>query len=234
MAANGEDLATARLRAEEALALHRWLGDAWGAAYSVFMLAVIATEESEWVKAKPLYEESLAAFRELGDEHYTLLATDGLAWVYGQLGDPDRRRALHEDVLRRARLQSDEGVVALQLDQLMKFALDEGRVQDALEMLKESLRIKCDLDMPGGIAESLCLFAEVLAAEGRAATAARLLSRADALRDEIGGGPSWVGETTEKTLSVIQAQLDEEAFGEAWEQGRALTLEDAVALALGS
>jgi tetratricopeptide (TPR) repeat protein len=198
------------------------------------MLAMIATEESDWTKAKPLFEESLGAFRELGDEHYTLLATDGLAWVYGQLGDPERRRALHEDVLRRARAQSDEGVVAIQLDQLMRFALDEGRVQDALEMLKESLRINRDLDRPGGIVESLCHFAEVLAAEGRAATAARLLSRADALRDEIGGGPSWIGEMNEKTLTVIRAQLDEEAFAEAWEQGRALALDEAVALALDS
>src|SRR5205085_3582453 len=56
MAANSKNLATGRLRAEEALTLHRALGDAWGAAYSVFMLAIIATEESEWAKALPLFE----------------------------------------------------------------------------------------------------------------------------------------------------------------------------------
>jgi predicted ATPase/class 3 adenylate cyclase len=233
MAANGEDLATGRLRAEEALALHRTLGDAWGAAYSVFMLAMIATEESDWAKAKPLFEESMGAFHELGDEHYTLLATEALAWMYSNLGEPERSRALHEDVLRRARAQSDEAVVALQLDQLATFARDEGRLQDALEMLKESLRISRDLNMPGGITESLCRFADLLAAEGRVEIAARLLCRAEDLSEEIGGVPSWVGEMNEKTLATIRTQLDEAALGTACEQGRNLTVDEAVALALG-
>jgi predicted ATPase/class 3 adenylate cyclase len=234
MAANGEDFAIGRVRADEALALHRTLGDAWGAAYSVYMLAVIATEESDWARATPLFEESLGAFRELGDVHYTLLATDGLAWTYGELGDHDRRRALHEDVLLQARAQSDDAVVALQLDQLAAFAREEGRLQDALEMLKESLRISRDLETPGGITESLCHFADLLAAEGRAETAARLLSRAEVLRKEIGGAPSWVGEVNEKTLATIHTQLDEAAFAEAWAQGQALTVDEAVALALDS
>jgi predicted ATPase/class 3 adenylate cyclase len=233
MLADGEDLATGRLRAEEALTLNRTLGDAWGAAYSVFMLGMIATEESDWARALPLFEESLGAFRELGDEHYTLLAMDGLAWMYGNLGDPERRRALHEDVLRRARGQSDMGVVAVELGQLWRFARDEGRIEDAVDMLKESLRITHELDIPGGIVENLCHFADFLAAEGRAEMAARLLSRAEVLSDEIGGVPAWVGELNEETLATIRAQLDEAVFAEAWE-GKVLTVDEAVALALDS
>ena len=176
----------------------------------------------------------MRAFRELGDEHYTLLATDGLAWMYFELGDPERSRVLHEDILQRARAQSDEVVVAVQLFQLATFAFDEGRVEDALAMLKESLRINRDHDRPGGIVENLCLFANYLAAEGRAEMAVRLLSRAEVLRAEIGGVSSWVTEMNEETLTTIRAQLDEAAFAEAWEQGRTLTVDEAVALALDS
>jgi len=234
MAANGEDLAIGRVRAEEALALHRTLGDAWGAAYSVFMLATIATEESDWAKAKPLFEESLGAFRELGDEHYTLLATDDLAWTYGELGDRERRRALHEDVLQRARAQSDDAVVALQLDQLAEFAVGDGRIDDALSMLGESLRLNRDLGSRGGMAENLARFAYAHAVAGTPEVAARLLAASEALREEIGGGPAWVVEMNEKTLATIRAQLDEAAFAEAWEQGQGLTVDEAVALALDS
>jgi len=232
MAANGEDVATGRLRAEEALALHRTLGDAWGAAYSVFMLGMLATEESDWATALPLFEESLRAFRDLGDDHYTLLATDGLAWMYFQLGDPERSRVLHEDVLQRARAQSDEAVVAVQLFQLATFAFEEGRVQDALAMQKESLRINRDHNRPGGIVENLCLFAGYLAADGTAEIAARLLSRAEVLRAEIGGVSSWVAELNEKTLATLHARLDDAALAEAWDEGRALTVDEAIALAL--
>jgi predicted ATPase/class 3 adenylate cyclase len=234
MAANGENLVRGRLRAEEALALHRTLGDAWGAAYSVFMLGYIATEESDWAKARPLFEESLAAFREIGDDHYTLLASDGLAWMYFELGDPRRSQALHEDILQRARAQSDEVVVAVQLFQLATLAFDDGRNAEAREMLREALRINRDHDIPGGIVENLCIFASFLASEGRPEIAARVLSRAGVLRDEIGGVSSWVGEMNEKTLATVRTQLGEAAFADAWEQGEALTVDEAIALALGS
>jgi predicted ATPase/class 3 adenylate cyclase len=234
VATNGGDQTAARLRAEEALTLNRALGDAWGAAYAVFMLGYIATEESDWAKARPLFEESLRAFRQLGDEHYILLATDGLAWIYFELGDPERSRALHEDVLHQARAQSDEVVVAVQLFQLATLAFDDGRVSDAFGMLKDALRINRDHDIPSGIVENLCIFAKFLAIEGRAEMAARLLSRAEALRDEIGGVSSWVGEMNEKTLATIHAQVGEPEFAEAWEHGRALTINEAVALALDS
>jgi hypothetical protein len=46
--------------------------------------------------------------------------------------------------------------------------------------------------------------------------------------------PWWAGERNAKTLAIIRTQLDEAAFSEAWEQGRALTLDEAVALALDS
>jgi hypothetical protein len=36
----------------------------------------------------------------------------------------------------------------------------------------------------------------------------------------------------EQTLSAIRTRLDEGAFAEAWEQGGALTIDEAVALAL--
>ncbi len=48
MAGSTGDPVTDRLRSEEALALHRELGDAWGIAYSVFSLGMAATEEADW------------------------------------------------------------------------------------------------------------------------------------------------------------------------------------------
>jgi predicted ATPase len=234
MAVSSGDTTTARLRAEEALALHRPLDDAWGTAYSVYLLGSAAAEEGDFQTAQPFFDESLRRFRELGDEHYILVAMDALAWTYGELGDRERRRALHEDVLRRARAQADEGVVALQLDQLAWHALEDGRVEDAFSMLKESLRIYRDLGRRGGIVENLSRFARGLAVAGRAETAARLLSTSEMLREEIGGSVPWVAGLNEETLTTIRTQLDEAALAEAWEHGRALTVDEAVALALDS
>src|SRR2546429_9699259 len=82
-----EDLATARLWAEEGLALHRQLGDAWGTAQAGFLFGNVVSGEGDLARAQQLFEESVRRFRELGDEHYTLLATPNLAWPCHLPGD---------------------------------------------------------------------------------------------------------------------------------------------------
>jgi hypothetical protein len=72
----------------------------------------------------------------------------------------------------------------------------------------------------------------VLAREGKAVTATRLLSSLEALGDEVGTRRAYVEELSEETLTTIRMRLDEAAFVEAWEQGRALTIGEAVTLAL--
>jgi len=228
------DPASERLFAEQGLALNRMLGDRWGATYSMFLLGSAAGDAADFERARPLLEEALAGFRELGDDRYVLLATDALAWTYGELGDGDRRRALHEEVLAQARAQSNEVLVALQLEQLAVFAAAEGNVGGALSMLKESLQINRDFGDRSAIADTLGYFAAVLGAAGHAEEAARLLSSVQALHEEFGSSGAWPEKENEEALGRIRAQLEETAFAEAWAQGQALALDEAVALALGS
>jgi predicted ATPase len=228
------DLVTARLRAEEALVLHRALGDVWGAAYSVLSLGVTAANQGDFARAKQLSDESVRLFRDLGDHHHTLEATRFLALAYGEFGDLERARALHEDNLRRARALGDERNEARALTALAEHAVDEGRGLEALAMLADAYRLYREFgDLYRG-AIIVSRIAAVLASVGRAATAARLLSCSETLHEEIGANPPWVARMHEETLGTIRTQLDEAAFTEAWEQGRALTADAAVGLALDS
>ena len=228
------DTESARLFAEQGLALNRALGDRWGATYSIYLVGFAACDAADFERARPLLEEALEGFRELGDDQYVLMATDALAWTYGELGDGDRRRALHEEVLAQARAQSNASLVALQLDQLAIFAADEGNVDGALSMLKESLHINRNFGDLSAIADTLGYFAAVLAVAGRAEGAARLLAAAEALHEEFGSSGAWPAKENEEALGRIRPQLEEAALAEAWAQGRALTIDGAVALALDS
>ena len=234
LAAVSGDPATMRLRAEEALALHRRLGDPRGAAESLQQLGYALGEEGNWARAQQLLEESVRLFRDLGDEIYALWTTRTLAWTYAESGDLDRARALNEDNLRRARALGSKSLEAALSGSMAWLAVSEGRVQDALPLLKESLRIKRDLGNPSEIATGLCSVASAITVVGRVGMAARLISCFDALREEIGGGEPWVARMNEETLATIRTHLDEAGFAEAWEQGRTLTADDAVALALDS
>jgi predicted ATPase len=233
LALRAGDLAAVRRLAEEGLALHRKLGDAWGTADSRYLLGAGAADQRDFAGARHIFEESVQVFRELGDEHYALLATRALAWMCSELGEDDRYRSLHEDNLRRARTLGNGRMAARSLTSLAGIALRERRVPDALSMLKEAYRLDRDGGYVGDIVLDLYDFAQLLAAEGRAETAARLLSRGEKLREEIGEGlESWAAEMNERTLTAIRAQLAAAALDEAWEEGRALTADEAVALAL--
>jgi hypothetical protein len=233
MAINIGDSALARLRAEEALALHRALGDAWGAGYSALMIGNAVAEGGDMATALPLLDESVRLFRELGDELYVLVASFNLAWVTGERGDLAGERALHEENLLRSRALGNRRIEAGSLAQLAIFARDAGRLQDAAAMLREAIGIERVLGNVHGIAVDLGRLASVLALAGRAGEAARLLSSSEALTEKLGADvPWWALRRNAQTLATIRTQLDEAATAEAWERGRALTVDEAVSLAL--
>jgi predicted ATPase/class 3 adenylate cyclase len=225
----------ARLQAEEALALHRALGDPWGTAHSQLVLASSIAAE-DMTRARQLYDQSARAFRELGDEHYALIVTRGLAWACISLGDRERGRVLHEENLTRARALSNERIEAITLGALAMLDVEEGRVDESVvSMLRESHRLHLKLGDPLQTAFDVFRFAALLAAQGRAETATQVYSSADALCEEIGVSlHSWDPAFIDEMLATIHAQLDTATFDEAWERGRALTVDEAVALALDS
>jgi predicted ATPase len=228
------DNAAGRRHAEEALAIHRALGDVWGASVSLQRIGCALIEEGDRAKAQQLLEESIRGLLETGDEHLALWTTRTLAWSYHNAGDLERARAVHEDNLRQARSLENERVAAAILGSLAMIAVREGRIEDAFSLLRESLPTWRDFGDRLEIAIDLGHAAHALAFAGRAGPAARLLSCSEAFLEEIGGAESWVVRMNEDTLAAIRTKLDEAALAEAWEQGRTLTLDKAVALALES
>lgn len=61
-------------------------------------------------------------------------------------GDLERSRELYEHILLWARATHHELVEAMALSMLAEIAADEGRVEDAVPMLKESQRISRELN----------------------------------------------------------------------------------------
>jgi predicted ATPase len=229
----GGQAASAKMWVEEALSIYRALGHTWGTAESLLLLG--SEYEGDWARARELWEESARLFGELGDAHHTMFATRLLAWAYDELGDAERARALHEENLRAARTAGDRHMEAQSLEALAYASVKQGRPLDAVPMLREAYRIHGDLSDPYRLAIAVGRFAGVLAAVAKPGTAATLISCSEALLEEIGAARvRWVARMNDATLAAIRPQLDDASFTEAWEQGRALTADEAVALALDS
>lgn len=232
MASFSEATTGQRAWAEEALAIHRRLGDRRGTAESLFALGVAVGEGGDWANARPFLDESLRLFRDLGDDLRVMWGTRALAWAHAELGDLERARPLYEDALHQARATGNKLFEGVVLGSLSWLAVREDRVQDAPPLVRESLRLKRDFGDRIEIAVSLCHAARTIAAAGQADAAARLLACFEALSEEIGGSHPWVTRMNDETLPIIRAALDAAEFAEAWEQGRRLTADEAIALAL--
>jgi predicted ATPase/class 3 adenylate cyclase len=239
LAVDDGDYAAARELGEEALQLNRALGNAWGVAYVQMGLGLLLNLQDRFAEAKPLLEQSVRGFHELGDDHWEMQTSRRLAWVYEALGDVRRAREIQGDNLRRARATGDAFVEARSLAVLAQYDLDEGRVEPAIPLLAEAHRIQRGrTGIPyrywGTIL--VCRFARALALKGEAAGTIRLLSCAAAGFEELevneGNAEPWVVRMIDETREMVRPAIDEATATAATEEGRKLTVDEAVSQAL--
>jgi len=232
MALNRADYPAARLRAQQALALSRELGDDWGAAYAEMLLGNTASGEEDFETGHRLTASAEMRFRELGDEYYARLAAGNRAYDLQELGDLDGAREILEDVVRRARGAHDERNQAGSLGQLGQVAILQGRFADASKLLAQSLRLWSRIGDLTMAARDLRRLARVLAETGRPDPAARILAASECIREEAGQWEDWIATSNQIVLDLVRPALADERFERAWAEGRKLTVEDALELAL--
>ena len=231
--ASGDDL-TASARVAEALDISSALGDAHLRALARYAETWLLMDEGEWSAALEILEDIVPVLRGLGDWDIAIRANRSRAWMHEELGDKARFWALTKENLEHARVHGHRRIEARSLSALAELAASEGRFEDAHTLLTQSFRIDLELGNLPFVSVDLVRFALTSARTGKPFVAAQLLSRATALRDEIGFAlESWMTNETRDALAAVRAQLDEEAFAEAWESGAKLSLDEATALALG-
>ena len=220
--------------ATEALTIHREHDDVWGVARSVYMLGYAAIESGDFESARPLFEETVRLMAELGYEQYVGQATFNLQWALDELGERERAEMLAEQNLLRARSIQSTNLEAAALETLAGYAHDDGRYDDALSMTRDALGLNVELGDVEHVLDGLGRIANTHVSAARGGLAAELLSASLTLHEDVGLSiPLYQRRRNEKMLEVIHEQLNEGAFAEAWERGKQLTLDEAVALALG-
>ncbi|MCC6458812.1 MAG: hypothetical protein IT328_27960, partial [Caldilineaceae bacterium] len=222
---------------EEALHLYSQLGDQSGMANSLYFLGSLGRSHGDMLRAKSLLEQSLALHRAIGDSHGSSSALCDLAMIAMKQGDVHGGRALLEEGLAIARAANNENRVAILHARGGYFELNQRAPHVALSHFRESIQIALRFGHRemivfclGGFAEISSLYNEAGEAKHRAV---RLLSAADALRKTIADPLAPVNDPLyRRALSSVRIALDEATFAQAWAEGQAMTLDEAVAYAL--
>ncbi len=229
----GDNLEYAQKRAylEESLELYRALGFATGIAITLSNLGRLEYQYDNYASARARLTEALEILRSLSRPNLPFIF-QCLGELSLREGDYEQARAYLEESLSLAG-ESGSGEYCWILAKLGYVALRQGDPARARSLFIETQRRFQEIGSKIGVTYSLEGLASLAVAQEKPEQARRLFAWADAMREKL-ENPRWPTEqvVVEHDLARIQAQLDEAAFAAAYDAGRAMTLEQAVAYAL--
>jgi hypothetical protein len=115
------------------------------------------------------------------------------------------------------------------LHSLGELAARQGRSDQARSYYAQSLAIRHKLGDRMHVADSLEALGILVAACEDLAYAARLLGAASSLREKINAPPSPAKqEKLDRALSSTRSALGESVFAKEWDEGRAMSMEQAI------
>ena len=228
------DYTAARALYDEALSIQRELGDQYGIANTLGNLGLVACAQNDFAAARAYLEEGLAIVRATGNPSVIAGMLGGLGTVALGQGDFPTARSLFEEALAISRGLGDRPFIASALCDLGDLTCEQGDYRAAATLHRESLVIHQALGDRRGISRSLHALAVVVAALGDAINATRILGAADQIRADL-GSPLEPRERAsyDRHIDATRASIGDDAtFDRAWAEGCALTLEQAIQLAL--
>jgi non-specific serine/threonine protein kinase len=227
------DLVRARPLLEDSLVEFRKAGDRERARWSLDALGRLALAEGDLAAAEKLLVHSTWEARDLGNELGVGESTLYLASVAHAKGDLAAARSLCEESLGLARRLEERTLEGHALTELSRLQLDLGQARAALDAGRAALRLLDEAGMRPSVVAAVEAVAAAQVAAGRPATAARLYGAAAALRERL-GAPAMPPESTRhaERRELARAALGEQPFAGEWGRGRALSWEQATALAL--
>ncbi len=222
---------TARSMHGESIEMWRELGDKRSLIGALSALGQDYFTVGDFGKARALFEEGLHLEEELGERTDAL---HNVGIVFYELGDYASATTFLEKDLAIQREIGDTRRAALALANLGLVAFEEGDYKLALARHKESLSIRRTLVAKRGFVYSLEGMAMVYRALGNAALAAHLWGAAQALRDAMGAPvPPNERARYKREMELVRTQLGDNGFEHAYAEGHSMTIEQAVADALG-
>ena len=215
----------------EALEINRELGNKPGIALALWGLGYMSTEQGRYDDAGEFLNEAVQLLQELNDNVSLMWITRTLAHNYLERGDLQRARLRYEESLERARAAGDRTLEAHDTGALGSIAIRQGRRGEAAVLARESLQLIVDVKDPTAVLAGLTSAAVVLMKLGQTEVASQLLGHADVRQMEVGAQEPWVAKMKQEAIEALRERLEDSAFDDAWERGRALSPDAARALA---
>jgi predicted ATPase/DNA-binding XRE family transcriptional regulator len=219
-ATSQRDLSGARGQYRQAIELAQGNGDTWLEGLTMASSGATAELAGDLAVAEEQYRASLALFEHVDDKWGRALALRELGGLASARADFGAAQVVFEQSVALFREAGDARGLAQALLGLGRATLQAGAAEDARGVFVEALERWRDLGLRVGIVRNIAGLAGVAASQGQLERAARLFGAASDAADE-------------GILATLRGRLGDADFEAAWAAGRSMTLEEAVADALG-
>ena len=220
--------------AEEALTLARGIGDRVSLGLALMNMAgVIAMTEGDPQKIRAYSEEGIGLLKEAGAQWGVAMSSFGAGIFAARQGNYTEALSQFEASIPVFTELGDKHRINMAYSEIGHVERRQGHFKQAKLNYHKTLLEWQRLGHRAAIAHELECLAMIAKAEEVEQRAAILFGAAEALRESI-GLPMTPLEHMEykREVNDLRANMDEDAFKKAWVEGRALTLEQAIALAL--
>ncbi len=215
---------------EEALPLFREAGDRRQVAEVLDRLAGAAAGRGDWEKARAMADESIAIFREIGDPAAARYALSKVAADERTRGHRARGHALLAEVLALARQVGDTWLETMILLGLAKAAAEEDEQATATDFARQAVVLAHEIGNGPTLVDGLELLARVAVGYGAYERAGELWGAIDAIEERAEAFVDPAGRAEFEGQFAAEPSAD---FAAGRRRGRLLTVDEAVALALG-
>jgi predicted ATPase len=214
----------------EAFPIFQTSGQRWFQAITQLHLGNIALFQKKIDTAQEYMQQSLALGRSLGDRWLSASAINNFGEFARYRGDHDQAERYYQesrDLFLSIRSFPD---VARADHSLAWVAYARGDFDQARTLFLNALDLHQQLGIERGAAECVQGLCAVLGALGQREEAVRLLSAARARFEALKAG-IWPADNADfqRSLEIIRSELDEAAFKSAWELGKTMSFDQALA-----
>ncbi len=224
------DSSKAKLYLAESAALYREVGEL---AEMGNVLIWLSGFEEDDAKRRTLAEEGLETCRRVGYKRGIQNGLNHLGAYAQEAGDYSKALELYEEALALNRKMQRENGIACVLTNLGELAYAQGDNVKARSLYREALEIFQKLKDRRQAADVVSGIANILASEGQRTTAAALQGFVMVVYDELGFELEGI-ELTQRneTVEALRSSMGKQVYQKVFEEGKALSLEQAVALAM--
>jgi len=234
---NGLQFTEAKPLVEQALVIARAHDDKRNIGRALSILGYVlgfGESEGEFTMAQSLLEESKELFLEVNDEWEYAQAVIALARNTFRQNKLASAFTLHEQALALFRKIGDKHFQSWAIYYMGMTEAKQGNVKGGIAKLQEALILARQLDNKDIVGGGLWRLSELAQRTGDPARTVRLHWAAKNILDSVGAWNEEDKSNFENTMASCRTALSESAFAEAVEQGQAMTMEQAIAYALGN